>query len=111
MRRTVSVGTYASASVSILVYVVLSIVRLRRRFGGLSRAPVAFAGVGRTCDGCLFGTVLGEFPDWFCRVPDLDLADHMPLGMTWRLRPFRYPTRGIGWLRELACGCLDIMEC
>jgi len=90
---------------------VLGIVLLRGRFAGLSSAPLAFRGVRRTCDCFLFGSVLGELPDWFCCVPDLDLADRMPLGTTWRLRPFRSPTRRVGWLRELACGCLDMVEC
>ena len=80
-------------------------------FGGLSSAPVAPGGVGRTRDGRSFGSVLGEPPDWVCCVPDLELADLMPSVSTWRLRPLRFPTRGVGWLRELACGCLDMTEC
>jgi len=74
----------------------LYIVLLRGRFGGLSSAPVAFGGVGRTRNGCSFGSVLGELPDWFCCVPVLDLADCMPSGTTWRLRPLTFPTRGVG---------------
>jgi len=100
-----------SGSVSISVYVVLCIVLLRGHFGGLSSAPVAFGGVGRTSDGCSFGSMLGELPDWFCCVPHLDLSDGMPSGMTWQLPLFRFPTRGVGWRRELACGCLDMGEC
>jgi len=90
---------------------VLCIVLHWGRFGGLSSASVAFGGVGRTCHGCLFGSVLGELPDWLCCVPDLDLADRIPSSTSWRLRSFRFPTRGVGWLRELACGCLDMLEC
>jgi len=74
-------------------------------------ALLAFCGVGGTCDGGSFGSVLGERPDWSCCVCDLDLADRMPLGTTLRLCPFRFPTLGVGWLRELACGCLDMVEC
>jgi len=70
----------------------LCIVLLRGRIGGLLSAPVAFDGVGRICDGCLFGSVLGELLDWFCCVPDLDRADRMPSGKTWCLRPSRFPT-------------------
>ena len=63
LRRIISVSACASDSVSISLYVVLCIVLLRGRFGGLSSAPVAFGGVGHKCDGCLFGGVLGESPD------------------------------------------------
>jgi len=59
----------------------------------------------------LVGSVVSELPDWFCYLPNLDLSDRMPSGTTWRLRPFRFPTRGVGWLCELACGCLDMVEC
>jgi len=41
---------------------------------------VAFGGVGRTCDGCSFGSVLGELLDEFCCFPDLDPADRMLSG-------------------------------
>jgi len=90
---------------------VLGIVLLPGRFGGLSCAPGAFGGVGRTCNGCSFGSVLGELPDGLFCVPDLDLADRMPSGTTWRLRPSRFPTRRVGWLRQFPCGCLDMVEC
>jgi len=89
---------------------VLCIPLLRGRFGGLSTALVSCSGVGRTWDGYSFGRVLGELPDWFCCIPDLDLADRMPLGTTWPLLLFRFRTRRVGWLRELACGCLDMVE-
>ena len=97
--------------VSISVYVVLFIVLLRGRFGGLSTAPVAFRGGGRTCDGCSFGSVLGQLADWFCCVPDVHLANRMPSATTWRICPLRFPTQGVGWLRDLACGRLDMVEC
>jgi len=82
---------------SISVYVVLCIVLLRGRFGGLSSFLVDFGGVGRTCDGCSFGTTLGELQDRYSRVPDLDLPDRMPSGTTWLLPPFTIRTQG-GWL-------------
>jgi len=89
---------------------VLCIVLLWGRFGGLSSTSVAFGGVARRCDGCSFGRVVGELRNWFCCVPDLDLTDCMPSGTTWRLRRFRFPTPGVGWLPELAGGGLDMVE-
>ena len=56
----------------------LCIVLLQGRFRGLSNAPVALGGVGRTCHGCSFGSVLGVPPDRVCCIPDLELADLMP---------------------------------
>jgi len=100
-----------SGSVSIAVYVVRCIVFLRGRFGGLSSAPVAIGGVGRTCDGYWFRSVLGKLRAWFRCVPELYLADRMPWGTTWHLRPLRFPTRGVGCLCELACGSLDMVQC
>ena len=89
----------------------LWIILLRGRFGDLSSALVAFGGVGHKRDGCSFGSVLGEPQEWVCCVPDLELADLMPSFPTWRLRQLRFPTLGVGWLRELACGCLNMAEC
>ena len=89
----------------------LCIILLWGRFGDLSSAPVAFGGVGRKHYSCSFSSVLGEPQDWVCCVPDLELADLMPSVPTWRLRPLRFPTLGVGWLRELACGCPDMAEC
>ena len=89
----------------------LWIVLHRGRLGGLSNALVAFRGVGRKRDGCSFGSVLREPPDWVCCLPDLELADLMASVPTWRLRPLRFPTLAVGWLRELAGGGLDMAEC
>ena len=99
LRRTVSVSTSASVSVSILVYLVVCIVLLRGYFGGLSSALVAFSAVGRTCDGCSFGSILSELTDWFYCVPKLDLATSMPSDTTWRLPLFRFPIWGVRWLQ------------
>ena len=108
LRQTGSEGACASGSVSISLYIVLCIVLLWECFGGLSSAPVALGGVGRTCDSCSFSSVLGEWLDWVCCLPDLELADLMLSVSTWRLHPRRCRTRGADWLRELACGCLDL---
>ena len=89
----------------------LYIVLLWVRFTGRSSDPVALGGVERMPDGCSFGSVLGEQPDSICCVADLELADLMPLVSTWRLRLLRFPTQGVGWLREFACGFLDMTEC
>jgi len=77
--------------------------------GAPSSTPDPFGGVGR--DGCSLGSLLGLLPDWLWCVPDLDLADRMPSVTTLGLCPFRFPTRQVGWLRELAFGCLDMVEC
>ena len=92
------------------LYVLLCIVFLRGRFGALSSAPVAFGGMGRKRDGCSFGSVLSELPDWVCCFANLELADLMPSVWTLRLYPLRFSTRGVGWLREFDCGCLDMTE-
>ena len=92
------------------LYVVLCIVLLLRRSGALSSAPVALGGVGRKGDTGLFGRVLSKLRDWVCYVADLQLADLMPSVWTWRLRPLRFPTQGVGWLRELDCSWLDMTE-
>ena len=111
LRRIVSVSACASDSVSISLYVVLCIGNLQGCFGGHSSAVVAFGGVGGKRDGCSFGSMLGEPLDWGCCVPHLELAELMPSVPTWLLRPIRFPTWGVGWLCELACGCLDMAEC
>jgi len=91
-----SVGTCASDSVSISLDGMLCLIHLVGCCGGLSRGPFAFGEEWRTWDGSSFRSVLGQLPDWFCCVPDLDVTDNMPSGTTWRLRRFRFPTRVVG---------------
>jgi len=82
------------------VYVVLCIIPLYPRFGGLSSPSVVFSGVGRKCDGCSFSRVLGELPHCFGCISDLDVAHRMLSGTTWSLRLMSYLSHWGGWSRE-----------
>ena len=78
------------------LYAVVCIVLLRRRFGGLPSAHVAFGGAGFGYGDSWFDSMLVELPGWFCRVPALDLTDPVASVTAWRLRWFRLPTPGVG---------------
>ena len=84
-------STCMSCSMSGSRYVVVCIVHLHMRFGGLPGTRVASSGEGFGCRDGWFDSILVELLGWFCRVPTLDLTDPLPSVTVSLLYQFRLP--------------------